>query len=180
MGWRRDEQGMLAAEFSDIEAAVLRELTEQLLVMVESADHRDAAMRRLLPDAYPEDPDASSEFRRLTQHDLTSRKADAARTLVRSVGDGGAIRLGDDDGWEWLRALTDLRLVLASRLGIDGDEDEGDDEGDNDVDDVESLDGEGLDDDPDTGAAEAAFLRDAFEWLGFVQETLVAAMERRG
>lgn len=164
---------MLAAEFSDVEAAVLRELTEQLLVLIESGDHRDAAVRRLLPDAYPEDPDASFEFRRLTRHDLTTRKADAARTLVRSVGAGGAIRLGEPDGWEWLRALTDLRLVLASRLGIDGHEDET-------VED-DTLEGdavEGVDDDPDSDAAEAAFLRDAFEWLGFVQETLVAAMER--
>jgi hypothetical protein len=55
----------------------------------------------------------------------------------------------------WLRTLTDVRLALATRLGIEDDAHEWDDDGD----------------DP------AAVMHDVYDWLGFVQETLVLAID---
>jgi hypothetical protein len=58
----------------------------------------------------------------------------------------------------WLRSFTDLRLALATRLGIeDGDEER-----------WYAL----PDDDPRSQA------HDIYEWVGYLQETLVGALSR--
>lgn len=163
MGWRRDENDRLSAQFSDVECAVLGELTAQVVTLLDGADHRDVAVQRLLPDAYRDDRESADEFRRLTERDLAERKMEAARTIVHTVGDGGTVTIDEAQGWAWLRALTDLRLVLGCRLGIT------DDESAAAKSQTPSADGD----------VEQEFLKHAFEWLGFVQETLVAAMERR-
>src|SRR5690606_18053015 len=103
---------------SDIERAILAELASQFASLIEGRDQSDPAVARLLPDAYRDDERAASEFRRLTQGDLANRKVDAARSLAASMNDD-RVRLGETEAWDWLRALTDLRLVLASRLGLD-------------------------------------------------------------
>ena len=58
----------------------------------------------------------------------------------------------------WLRALTDIRLSLAVRLGIETDED---------------ADAASAQSDDEATAA----MSDIFDWLGYVQETLVAALD---
>ena len=96
----------------------------------------DPALARLVPSPYPDDQDAAAEFRRLTESDLlTARRADA-ETVIEMLGDVDEAVLDSDaahdvvpiaiDGRHlsaWLRTLTALRLVLASRIGIT-DEDE--------------------------------------------------------
>ena len=82
----------------------------------------DPALRRLLPDAYPDDEDASAEFRRYTDQTLRgAKRADA--TMVRqglaSIAVMGERVLDDEQTQAWLRFITDARLVLASRLGIE-------------------------------------------------------------
>lgn len=82
----------------------------------------DPALRRLLPDAYAEDPEASAEFRRYTDAALRAgKRADA--TVVRqglaSIAVTGERVLDDEQTQAWLRFVTDARLVLASRLGIE-------------------------------------------------------------
>lgn len=79
----------------------------------------DPALARLLPDAYRDDPDASSEFRRYTERDLRAGKVDAARTILATLPeDGGRVSLSAEEAHVWLRALNDIRLALAVRLGI--------------------------------------------------------------
>jgi len=80
----------------------------------------DPALVRLLPDAYPDDPGAADDFRRFTESDLRRQKAGnaaLARDSLSRVADQTLI-LGEAEGQAWLLALTDLRLVLAVRLGI--------------------------------------------------------------
>ncbi|MET0819405.1 MAG: DUF2017 domain-containing protein [Aeromicrobium sp.] len=133
----------------------------------------DPVLQRLLPDAYRDDPDDAGEFRRFTERSLTSAKVANAETLIGSLVDGGLTfgQLPDElddgdrvevelDGAEvqaWLKALTDVRLSLAVRLGIETD------------DDAEQV----SQSDDDATAA----MSDIFEWLGYVQETLVAALD---
>lgn len=77
----------------------------------------DPALRRLLPDAYKEDPDGAAEFRRLTDADLRAEKA----ANLRRVLDGataGVVRIGPDDADGWLAGLNDIRLVLGERLDM--------------------------------------------------------------
>jgi hypothetical protein len=117
----------------------------------------DPVVARLLPDAYREDPEASSEFRRYTERSLRSEKAAAARTVLATLPPrGGRIRLSEPEAQAWLRALNDVRLALGTRLGV--------------TDDFEDQVAEMGPDDPRSAAA------GIYQWLAFLQETLVQAL----
>jgi hypothetical protein len=82
-------------------------------------DRDDPAVERLFPDVYPEDPVEAAEFRRLTEPDLKNDKLDQARAVLdQLIPNGGEVRLDDEAADVWLRALTDVRLVLGTRLGV--------------------------------------------------------------
>ena len=130
------------------EAALLRSLVTQLRDLVapeEPADAdplelitgltsgppptrpEDAVLARLLPDGYG-GPDAdldadgrkaAGEFRRLTEYDLRAGKvADADAVLAATPPDGGRIVLERGTAECWVRAITDVRLALGTRLGL--------------------------------------------------------------
>lgn len=86
------------------------------------AQSDDPAVRRLLPDAYTEEAEAS-EFRRLMDSELRGTKTAALRRLLDDVGSAGPVTLGPAEAEQWLHALTDLRLVVGTRLEITDDED---------------------------------------------------------
>ena len=135
----------LTMDMSRIEAAHLMGLVGQFLEVLDASapgDSTDPAVRRLTPDAYPEDGEASAEFRSMTQSDLLDRRRGDARVVLAGLANAGAdpdtlteensldivsLRLGRDDLASWLRAIAALRLVLAERLGI-ASEDDHDDE----------------------------------------------------
>lgn len=84
----------------------------------------DPALLRLLPDADSSDPQRSAEYRRLTERDLRESKLHSIRIALHSLGQHpGPISLDSTAAGAWMRALTDVRLVLASRVGITTDED---------------------------------------------------------
>lgn len=120
----------------------------------------DPALRRLLPDAYPGDPEATEEFRRYTDATLRDgMNADlhAVRVSLLEIGENGHASLDDELAQAWLRVLNRVRLVLAVRLGIEN------------ASDHESL--AGIDaDDPRTGP----FL--LFEWVGYLLSDLLSAV----
>ena len=119
----------------------------------------DPAIARLLPDAYGGDPEASREFRGLTEQSLASRKVANARTVVTSLeaadAASGALSLDAAATQAWLRTLADIRLTIAARLGIE------------------------VDDQPEPDDADDAelALRDVYDWLAGVTESLIAALE---
>lgn len=81
----------------------------------------DAVVARLLPSGW-EDPQEAADFRRLTEGSLRESKiADlqAARLLL----DREVLVLNEDQAPVFGRALNDVRLTLAVRLGIDDGED---------------------------------------------------------
>lgn len=126
----------------------------------------DPVLQRLLPVGYRDDDEAAAEFRRFTERGLRETKIANARLVIATLRDAGMAHTEDDDSVEvdldsagvqaWLRTLTDIRLALATRLGIDDDEHHWDHDSD----------------DP------AAVMHDVYDWLGFVQETLVQAIDR--
>ncbi|WP_310128644.1 DUF2017 domain-containing protein [Leifsonia shinshuensis] len=162
--FHRRKDGRVSARFRADEAQLLRSLAEEAveLARASAADDgsADPALRRLLPDAYPDDPEASAEFRRFTAAGLAERKEAGARTLIDSLGEPAAgsvvVVLDAEQATAWLRTITDLRLVLAARLGIHEDGDEGD-----------------VHDD------ESAMQRAVYDWLAAVQEFLVLAVRPR-
>lgn len=156
--------GIVTARLDPVEAVLLTQLASQVAELIEESRTRDAgadlAILRLLPDAYPDDAEASAEFRRFTAAELSGKKVRNARTMIADVASAASadgpveVRLDAGSAGAWLRSLTDIRLVLATRLGIteDGDVAEGEDE-------------------------ESLMLGDVYDWLGFVQDSLVNALE---
>jgi Domain of unknown function (DUF2017) len=119
----------------------------------------DPVLARLLPDAYRDDPEAANEFRRYTEQGLRSGKKAAARTVLATLpSKGGRVRLSQPEAQAWLRALNDVRLALGTRLEVTDDFD----------DQVASM---SLDD------PRAAYVG-VYQWLAFLQETLVRALSR--
>lgn len=95
----------------------LAELVGTIGVDVETPE--DPALARLFPDAYPEDRDASRDFRRYTQESLRELKIAQATTVDATLErSGNKVTLSDAEAFAWLAALNDLRLVLGVRLGV--------------------------------------------------------------
>lgn len=127
---------MIMLTLTRIEAGHLADLVAQFTELVNGTPtDPDPALERLTPDAYPEDPDASREFRTLTRGDLLHRRAHDAAIVKRALEgieplDGtdddfspADIAIPDDQIDAWLRTLTAVRLVIASRLGIASEDD---------------------------------------------------------
>ena len=158
--------GGVHARFEADEAAILIGFAAEAAERAERAGSEppdgasaDPALARLLPDAYPDDPEASAEFRRFTAERLAESKAQNAQVVIASLSGpaGGAVdvRLDAEQAQAWLRALTDIRLGLAASLGIEEDGNEGD---------IHDL--------------ESATRRAVYDWLAAVQEFLVLALAR--
>ncbi|GAA4525735.1 DUF2017 domain-containing protein [Brachybacterium paraconglomeratum] len=86
----------------------------------------DSAVKRLFPAA-SEDPELAAEYRRLGQQDLAEAKLADLRTVMQlldATGGGHSEIVVDDAGaMSMLRALNDVRIVLADRLGLERDGD---------------------------------------------------------
>ncbi|MFZ0142409.1 MAG: DUF2017 domain-containing protein [Aeromicrobium sp.] len=194
--FKRRRRGGLLATFEPGEAQVIASLASQVVELLrdrngESASDPDPlagelglsggpslppddpVLQRLLPDAYRDDSDESAEFRRFTERSLTSAKVANAEVLLATLRDAGLdeTRVDDEDAEDqepleveldaeavqaWLRTLTDVRLSLAVRLGIESDEDmmllhQSEDEA-------------------------VIAMTELYDWLGYVQETLVTAL----
>jgi Domain of unknown function (DUF2017) len=117
----------------------------------------DPVLARLLPDAYSDDPEAASEFRKYTEPALRSAKYEVGQQMLDTLPEaGGRIQLTKDQALAWLKALNDVRLALGVRLGV--------------TEEFEDQWGKLKPDDPQWAAYEV------YAWLGAVQESLVQAL----
>ena len=180
--------GASLATFSAFEADLLRSLASQLIELLrneaatpESQDPleelfnfdgptlppEDPVLQRLFPTAYTEDAEAAAEFRRYTENDLRSKKAAGAASVIDTLEEAGLpeqpedgvyidVELDQETAVTWMRSFTDMRLAIATRLGIE----EGDEER------WYAL----SDEDPESQ------VHDIYEWVGFLQETLVRSV----
>ncbi len=86
---------------------------------------RDPALDRLLPTAHRGDDQVAAEFRRLTEEGLRQRKSgnlDVALAAL-SAASGDRVSLDATQAPAFLMALTDVRLLLAERMGMRTEED---------------------------------------------------------
>jgi hypothetical protein len=183
--------GGAVATFTAFEADLLRSLAGQLVellrneraVVDKEADPLEAMLNftgpsdppddpvlaRLLPAAYRDDADMAAEFRRYTESDLRDGKAATAGTMIDTLEEAGLpddvtgeeivdLELDAAQAMAWLKGFTDLRLALAVRLGIEDDED------------AHRL----MEDLPEEDPRSHLFA--IYDWLGFLQETLVRAL----
>lgn len=165
------------ADVDEVEARVLADLAGQLLELVEEPrvsddplatlvgltgedpiTPDDPILARLLPDAYPDDLDAGSDFRRYTDGDLrVQKRADAQAVLESLPKSGGRLELDRDGADRWLGFLNDARLALGTALGV-----------------TEELAPEESDEeDPAYQALQV------YGWLGWLQESLLSCVEPR-
>ena len=187
---RHRRSGRVIANFTGFEADLLRSLASQLVELLRNeeaaptgvsdpleamldfsgptSEPEDPVLARLFPTAYPEDEEAAAEFRRYTEGALRDGKAAGACAIIDGLEEAGLPAELTEDGLmidvelepgpaeTWLRSFTDLRLALATRLDVE--------EGDEDY--WHCL----PDDDPRAQA------HDIYEWVGYLQETLVEAL----
>ena len=140
---------LIRIEFAAEEAGLLTVLAHQFADVVRDPELDDAPLlARLFPDAYRDDPDAAAEFRRYTRDELEQRKVEAAERIAATATEG-RIELDAADAATWVRSLTDLRMMVGTRLGIRDDGDE-----------------------PEPGP-----LTDIYLWLGELQWVLVDILE---
>ena len=120
-------EAALRVRLARMEGQHLVTLIDQFLELLrDTGIGEDEALDRLTPAVYPDDSEASAEFAEATSADLLDRRAADARVvrtgvqpLLEDPGHGETDLLvpsGDIDAW--LRTLTALRLVIATRLGI--------------------------------------------------------------
>lgn len=191
-GFQRRRGGGAVATFSGFEADLLRSLASQLVELLRNevaapslgddpleqlldfsgptTEPEDPVLARLFPTAYPGDEAAAGEFRRFTEGGLRDHKARAAVQVIDSLEEAGLpAEVGEDglvvdveldraDAVTWMKSFTDIRLALATRLGVE--------EGDEDY--WMAL----SDEDP------RAHVYDIYQWVGYLQETLVDALTR--
>ena len=118
--------------------------------------------------AYTDDEESAADFRRFTEGGLRDGKAAAAGHIIDALEAAGLppeldeeglvidVELSRSEAESWMRAFTDIRLALATRLGVEaGDEDYWH---------------ELPEDDPRAQA------HDIYEWVGFLQETVIEAL----
>lgn len=185
-GFRRHRRsGACVATFTVFEADLLRSLAAQLIELLRSeaaaptaedplermldfsgptTEPEDPVLARLFPTAYAEDDEAAGDFRRFTESTLREGKAAGAASVIDALEEAGLtdepedgvvidVELDPASALSWMRTFTDMRLAIATRLGVeDGDED---------------LWASLPDEDP------RSQVHDIYDWLGYLQETLV-------
>lgn len=190
---RHRKSGRVIANFSGFEADLLRSLTSQLVELLRNeravpdeardpfeammdfsgptTEPEDPVLARLFPTAYTDDDEAAAEFRRFTEGGLRDGKAEAASAIIDGLEEAGLpseltedglmidVELDEATAEQWMRSFTDVRLALATRLEVK--------EGDQEY--WYSL----PDDDPRAQA------HDIYEWVGYLQETLIEALTSR-
>lgn len=129
----------------------------------EEALSADPAIGRLLPDGHHDDPLAAAEFRRFSADGVRRAKIDRLREAIAALTpDGEALKLAEPEAVSVLVSLTDVRLVLAERLGLHTEEDVGRME-------------EAIAAGEETERAPVILIYDFLTWL---QETLAAALSK--
>jgi hypothetical protein len=189
-GFQPRHGGGAVATFSGFESDLLRSLASQLVELLRNevaapthssdpledlldfsgptTEPDDPVLARLFPTAYPEDEEAAGEFRRFTERTLRDGKAASAVLIIDTLEEAGLPPELEEDGlWidveldrptahAWMRSFTDIRLALATRLGIEDDD--------------ESYWDALSDEDP------RSHVHDIYEWVGYLQETLVRSL----
>jgi hypothetical protein len=168
--FEREADGTVSGQFTQLESELIVDLARQVssLLETEVSEHPlaalgigggdalsgDPAIARLLPDAYRDDPDRSREFRNLTENSLIDRKRENARMVIDGLTDTTDVTLDADNQQAWLRAIGDIRMVLAARLGIETDDHE-----------------------PRAETDDELMMYDIYDWLASVQGALIDAID---
>ena len=174
----------LVTKLDAVEVALLSSLVEQLAELLgdgpeidsddpfvrwteqraaDQLDRDDPVIRRLFPDAHPDDVVAAEEFRRFTADEQRRAKLSAAHLVLTDLAatEQGRRKLAvvPDRVEAWLKTVNAVRLSLAVRLGIDDEDAQAE---------LEAL--------PDRDPR--AYVLDVYNWLGFLMESLIDTLHK--
>lgn len=173
-GFERSALGRISIELSEDERRIVGSLAQQMIDLLTPEDEveadplaaivgispdakppEDPALARLLPAAYPEDDEASAEFRRFTDRALRDGKIASATAVLQDLrGSNAKVKVREPNAW--LTFLTDARITIGVRIGVTAEN----------YDELLEL----APDDP------RAPMFGVYDWLTYVQETLVRAI----
>lgn len=163
----------IVIQIEAVEVSLLRDLANQLLELTspdsevtenedplaaligidsQAAKPTDPISTRLFPDAYPDDPGASLDFRRFTERSLRDTNVKRAKGVLADLEGRTEVTLDPDQWRQWVGFLNSLRLALGTRLEID----------------QESWNDERSESDP------LYQLFELYSWLTWMQETLIS------
>jgi hypothetical protein len=146
--------GRIALSLEPGERRILGRLVAELRTRLDdpAALAPDGALARLVPPAFPGDPDAEASYVALVRDDLLDGRR-RRLALVEATID--RTELDDDEALAWMAVLNDLRLALGTVLGV-------------------------TEDDEPTGPSPddaQAFPRAVFAWLGWLVGSWVEVLE---
>ncbi|MDO5683187.1 MAG: DUF2017 family protein [Propionibacteriaceae bacterium] len=117
-------------------------------------EEADPALQRLFPNPYPHDAQAAADYKRYAESDHRRTKLADATAVRQCLAAGLPVHITEPLVDPWLKTLNALRLVLASRLGLD------------DADAVEEL-HQLPDDDP------RVMMGAVMDWLAYLQGVII-------
>ena len=113
----RKRDGTFVLRLDDDVAALLTALVDQLDPLLDDPS-ADRGLRRLFPPAHTDDVLAEAAW----EIEQGGRLRDARRAALDVVRTAGGEPLTEDELVAWVQGINALRLVLAERLDVDGDE----------------------------------------------------------
>lgn len=136
-GFKHTRRGYVAY-FEKPELRILRDLAEDVITLITPDENPDAdpladlvgitdnpqvpddpAVARMLPIG-SSDQEAATEYRRYTERDLRETKI-ANLTMLAFDSENSDLLLDEGHARAWAAALSDIRIVLATRLNIEDD-----------------------------------------------------------
>ncbi len=145
---KRLRSGRYQLRLDDDERALLRGLPKQLRELLATDD---PSLLRLFPTAYTDDPAREADYQQLMREDLLERHRGALEVMEETID---ATELDEEPLIAWMKAVTQMRLVLGTRLEV-----------------TEDLYDDGMD--PEDPRAPGFAL---YSYLGWLQEHIVQAL----
>lgn len=118
----REAKNMRARLDRDESELFRRLVAEMRTLLTDDGGPTELIRGRLFPNAY-EAPEDEQAYRELVGDDLQRAKLEAADTVAESITSGGPIDVAIPESQidAWLTLLTDMRLAIGTRLGVDED-----------------------------------------------------------
>lgn len=173
-GFERSALGRIHIDLGEDQRRIIGSLAQQMIDLLTPEDDIDSdplaaivgispdakapddpALARLLPAAYPDDEEASAEFRRFTDRALRDGKIASANVVLQDL-QTPTLKIKVREPEAWLTFLTDARITMGVRIGITAENYE----------DLLEL----MPEDPRAGVF------GVYDWLTYVQETLIRAI----
>jgi Domain of unknown function (DUF2017) len=111
--------GTTRVELDREEAALLRNLIAEMRTLMNENTPGDRVLERLMPAAY-EDPHEQAKYKEVVGDSLRQAKLDALDVVDHALEGNGDVQaiVTEEQAPAWLGVIADIRLALATRVGV--------------------------------------------------------------